>query len=448
MSDPQAVLEKLRDRYPHEEEHLQAVSETFKDIAEAYRNEPSFHAMNILERLVEPDRIISFRVDWQNDKGEIETNRAWRVQFNNAIGTYKGGIRFNAGVTPSVLKFLGYEQTYKNALTGLPMGGGKGGADFNPRGRSDVEIMRFCNAFMTELTRHIGPDIDIPAGDIGVGAREIGYLFGAYKRRSGAVNAALTGKPLPIGGSALRVEATGYGLLFFVDCMLKEMDESIDGKKIIISGAGNVARHAAEKAVKMGASVIAMSDSQGVLSKNDGFTADDIETINAAKTDHGGSLDDARGAGIDGADWSTDCPIWSIACDIALPCATQNDIGKDDAQSLINNGCILLAEGANMPCTSDAATALRQSSVAYAPGKAANAGGVSVSGFEISQNRTRMPKSTETIHADLRDVMADIHNTCRENADTHGDSPIDYVKGANIAGFRKVARAMMMQGVG
>ncbi|EBA10588.1 NADP-specific glutamate dehydrogenase [Roseobacter sp. CCS2] len=434
----------LNDRAPHQPEFHQAVEEVMADIKPIIDQSEPYKKANVFERLVEPERVISFQVAWQNDAGAVEVNRGYRVQFNGAIGAYKGGLRFHPTVNPSVLKFLAFEQTFKNALTGLPMGGAKGGSDFDPTGRSDAEIMRFCTAFMQELHRHIGPDIDVPAGDINVGAREIGYLFGAYRRIQGKFEGILTGKGEAFAGSAMRTEATGYGVMYFLSDMLKSHDDSIDGKTIIISGAGNVATYAAEKAVALGAKVISLSDSSGFVYDADGLTQEKIDWVRAHKAKAGASL--AAYVDAFGGKWAKGETPWSLKADIAAPCATQNELGKQDAKTLAKNGIKAVIEGANMPTTADAKKVLSDKDILFAPGKAANAGGVAVSGLEISQNRQRQSSGPDEVDNALQNIMSDIHASCV--AEGQKDGKVDYAKGANIAGFRKVADAMVAQGVG
>lgn len=435
----------LEARAPNQPEFHQAVSEVSEDILPILNKNANKHYRDaaLFERMTTPERIIEFRVDWVDDDNQVQSNTGYRVQFNGAIGPYKGGLRFHPTVNQSVLKFLGFEQTFKNALTGLPMGGGKGGSDFNPRGRSEAEIMRFCNAFMTELYRHIGPDVDIPAGDINVGAREIGYLFGAYRRITGQFEGVLTGKGISFGGSKMRTEATGFGVVYFLDNMLEAREDGLDGKSVIVSGAGNVAIHAAMKAQGMGGKVLTLSDSGGTLYVKDGMDADMIAQIKAVKSEDGASLKEIKGSGVK---WMAKKTPWDIEADIALPCATQNEIDEQAAKTLIKNGILALVEGANMPCTADAKTALRGSEVLYAPGKASNAGGVAVSGLEINQDRRRRFDDAIQVERDLRIIMGEIHDKCV--AEGQSKDGVDYVKGANIAGFKKVADAMMAQGVG
>ncbi len=439
-----SLKEFLNARAPHEPEFHQAVTEVVEDIKPIIDQHAALKDANIFERLVEPEQVIAFRVEWQNDANEIEVNRGYRVQFNGAIGPFKGGLRFHPTVNQSVLKFLGFEQTFKNALTGLPMGGGKGGSNFDPSGRSDAEIMRFCNAFMQQLHRYIGPDIDIPAGDINVGAREIGYLFGAHRRITNQFQGMLTGKSLSFGGSKMRTEATGYGVMYFLKEMLKKNDADLDGKSIIISGAGNVATYAAEKAIQMGARVLSLSDSNGFIHVPDGLTQDKIDWVRSHKAQAGASLEAYTTEF--GGKWTAGGVPWGIAADIAAPCATQNELDEKSAKALIDNGVRAVIEGANMPSTAAAKSVFRAADILYAPGKAANAGGVAVSGLEISQDRMRQPSTAEDVDTSLQNIMSDIHAACIE--DGTRDGRVDYVKGANIAGFRKVADAMLSQGVG
>ncbi|UWR24456.1 NADP-specific glutamate dehydrogenase [Sulfitobacter sp. S190] len=434
----------LADRAPNQPEFHQAVVEVMGDIKPIIDQHAAFKDANVFARLAEPERMISFQVPWQTDEGTIEVNRGYRVQYNGAIGPYKGGLRFHPSVNPSILKFLGFEQTFKNALTGLPMGGGKGGSDFNPKGRSEAEIMRFCSAFMQELHRHIGPDIDVPAGDINVGGREIGYLFGAYRRITNRFQGVLTGKGQSFGGSAMRTQATGFGVIYFLNQMLEAHDDGVEGKRVIISGAGNVATYAAQKAVELGARVITLSDSNGTIHDPDGLSQDKIDWVRSHKAQSGASLE----AYVDafGGTWHSGDTPWGVEADIALPCATQNELDGSAAKTLLKNGTMAVVEGANMPCTADAKQALRSADILYAPGKAANAGGVAVSGLEISQNRTRRPETADEVDEALHQIMFDIHSVCVEEGTR--DGAVDYTKGANIAGFRKVADAIVMQGVG
>jgi glutamate dehydrogenase (NADP+) len=436
------LLDALKEKNPGEDEFIQAVSEVLPDLEPVVANNKAFRDEAVLERLCEPDRIVQFRVAWQTDEGETRINRGWRVQHTNAIGPYKGGLRFAPSVNVSVLKFLAFEQTFKNALTGLPMGAAKGGADFDPKGRSRAEVMRFCQAFMNELYRHIGPRTDIPAGDIGVGPREIGFLFGQYKKLTNSFSGALTGKGLEFGGTPMRPEATGYGLVHFLDCIMKAHDNTLDGKRIVISGAGNVALHAAQKATEKGASVLTLSNSDGTLHAENGFSPKAIETIQSGDTRLDGLADDV------GAVWKPDALPWSIACDIALPCATQNELGKDDAQDLIENGVTAVAEGANMPCTADAICALGEAGVIFGPAKAANAGGVALSGLEMSQNAAFEMSDAACMSERLETIMGDIHRRCVDHAGKRkGDAPVNYQAGANRAGFQKIADALVAFGI-
>jgi glutamate dehydrogenase (NADP+) len=440
-----AFLSWARKRHPRQTEFQQAIGEVSQSIWPLVESTERFRKTRIMERLAEPDRVLSFRVCWEDDDGEIQINRGYRVQYCNALGPYKGGLRFHPGVNLSVLQFLGFEQTLKNALTGLPMGGGKGGADFDPSGRSDREIMRFCQAFMVELHRHIGPDIDVPAGDIGVGPREIGYLFGAYKRITGDVSPVLTGKQIAFGGSEMRIEATGHGLVYFVCRMLGEADDGFEGRKVVVSGAGNVALNAAEKAIERGGTVICLSDSRGFIHDKAGLDTEKLAWVREHKAHPGCSLE-AYTEEFD-AEWHGGQAPWSLRCDIALPCATENELDGDAAKMLINNGCRAVGEGANMPCTAEAVDAFRKSEVLFAPGKAANAGGVALSALEISQNVTREPRTREALARRLNTIMGEIHDRCVEE----GRKPsgrIDYVDGANIAGFKRVAKAMVAFGIG
>ncbi|HEX6203350.1 MAG TPA: NADP-specific glutamate dehydrogenase, partial [Thermoanaerobaculia bacterium] len=412
-----------------------------------YANQhPKYLQGRILERLTEPDRIITFRVSWEDDRGNVRVNRGYRVQFNNAIGPYKGGLRFEKGVTLSVLKFLAYEQVFKNSLTTLPMGGAKGGADFNPKGKSDSEVMRFCHSFMSELYRHIGKDKDVPAGDIGVGAREIGYLYGQYKRLQGEWTGAMTGKGVSFGGSLIRTEATGFGCVYFAREVLQHQGEDLEGKTCLISGAGNVAQYAAKKLIELGAKVVSMSDRSGTLYDRQGLTAERLDEIIELKTTKQGSLEDFAGA--NGYQLLRGEKPWHLPCDLAFPCATQNEIGEEDAKNLIDNGCRLVCEGSNMPATYDASRRFDEARVAHAPGKAANAGGVAISGLEMTQNAIRMSWTRDEVDQRLQNIMADIHAKCVDHgSDGGGDGWVDYPKGANVAGFIKVADAMLAQGV-
>lgn len=444
VEDHGSLDDYLQARAPNQPEFHQAVNEVMADLLPIIERSDVYQSANIFERIIEPERAISFQVAWQNDSGQIEVNRGYRVQFNGAIGPYKGGLRFHPSVNTSVLKFLAFEQIFKNALTGLPMGGAKGGSDFNPRGRSRSEIMRFCNAFMQEFYRHIDPDTDIPAGDINVGATEIGFLFGAYRRISNQFEGVLTGKGLSYGGSQLRAEATGFGAMYFLRAMLGASDDSIEGKTVALSGAGNVATYAAQKAIDLGATVISLSDSAGLLHVPDGLTSEQIAWVRQLKADRDATLEPF----VDefGGQWTVDATPWELQTDIAVPCATQNELDQNHAESLINNGVIAIVEGANMPCTSGAVQRFADAGIMLAPGKAANAGGVAVSGLEISQNRNRKPRSRKNIEDELQTIMTDIHDACVKEGSQ--DGKVNYARGANIAGFRKVADAMVAQGVG
>ncbi len=438
-----SVLDTLARRNQHEPEFLQAATEVLASLAPVVKRRPELKTMGILERIVEPERAIQFRVSWVDDAGNVRVNRGYRYQFNSAIGPYKGGLRFHPSVNASILKFLGFEQIFKNALTGLPIGGAKGGADFDPKGKSDMEIMRFCQSFMTELRHHIGPDTDVPAGDIGVGAREIGYLYGQYKRLKNDVTGVLTGKGLSYGGSLGRKEATGYGVCYFTQEMLKQKGTSFAGKTVVVSGSGNVAIYAAEKAAALGATVVAMSDSCGYIYDKNGIQLDIVKQLKEvercrlhAYTTH-----------VTGAEYYEDCRnIWRVPCDIALPCATQNELDEASAALLIQNGCIAVAEGANMPCTPEAADAFLRAGILYGPGKAANAGGVATSALEMSQNSQRLSWTFEEVDAMLRTVMAGIYQKAYAASEEFGE-PGNLVLGANIAGFLKVADAMLAQGI-
>lgn len=440
-----AFLKNIKVKNPNEPEFIQAVTEVAEDIIPFMEEScPEYIDSKVLERLSEPERVVSFRVCWVDDKGRVQINRGYRVQMNSLIGPYKGGLRFSPSVNLSVLKFLAFEQIFKNSLTGLPLGGGKGGADFDPRNKSDNEIMRFCQSFMTELSKHIGPNIDVPAGDIGVGEREIGFLFGQYKRIKNEFTGILTGKGQHFGGSLIRPEATGYGLLYFVEKMLYEKNLSLKGKTITVSGSGNVAQYAAIKAIHMGAKVITVSNSDGVLYDKDGFTIDKIHFI--AKLKAKGSRDFKEYTKLYNSTFTAGKKPWIYPCDIALPCATENELDVSDAKFLIKSGCFCIAEGANMPCTADALKVIQKSSIAYAPGKAANAGGVAVSGLEMSQNRIGQCWSEEKVDNKLKHIMHQIHDTCIHYGKEESGK-VNYLKGANIGGFIKVAKAMIAQGI-
>ena len=444
--DAKKVLEDLKRRFPGEPEYHQAVEEVLGTIEEEYNKHPEFDKVNLIERLCIPDRVYQFRVTWTDDKGNVQTNMGYRIQHNNAIGPYKGGIRFHKSVNLGILKFLAFEQTFKNSLTTLPMGGGKGGSDFSPRGKSNAEVMRFCQAFMLELTRHIGPDVDVPAGDIGVGGREVGYMFGMYKKLTREFSGVLTGKGLEFGGSLIRPEATGYGNVYFLRAMLRTRGESIEGKKVLVSGAGNVAQYCAEKILQLGGKVMTMSDSDGYIYDPDGIDRAKLDYIMELKNVYRGRIREyveqypsAKYVG-DGA------KPWFEKADIACPCATQNELNEEAAKALVANGVIAVAEGANMPSTPGAIKVFQDAKILYSPGKASNAGGVSVSGLEMSQNSERLSWSSEEVDAKLLWIMENIHENCVKYG-TEPDGYVNYVKGANVAGFLKVARAMMAQGI-
>lgn len=438
-------MQGLIRRNPGEVEFHQAVHEVFLDIFPYIQDKPHYQEAQILERMSEPDRIITFRVTWADDAGHIRVNRGWRVQNNNSIGPYKGGLRFHPSVNQSILKFLAFEQTFKNSLTGLPMGGGKGGSNFNPKGKSDREVMRFCQAFMTELTHYIGPDLDIPAGDIGVGAREIGYLFGQHKRLSKEFTGILTGKGMEFGGSLIRTEATGYGTVYLVDHMLKSKGHSMEGKSVSISGSGNVAIFAAEKVIQLGGKVITLSDSSGCLHDPQGISEQKLEYIKVLKNVKRERISEYINAYPDAQFFAGQKP-WSIPCDIALPCATQNEIDLSDAQLLLTNGCMAVSEGANMPTTLEGIKCFQEAKILFAPSKAANAGGVAISGLEMSQNSARISWKEAELQKLLFDIMENIHSECEKYGRETKDY-VNYVKGANIAGFIKVADAMLAYGV-
>jgi glutamate dehydrogenase (NADP+) len=437
----ETFMGSVRANNPHEPEFIQAVEEVMDDIIPYVENEaPHLKAHKLLERIVEPERIVSFRVCWLDDQQQIQVNRGYRVQANSAIGPYKGGLRFSPSVNLSVLKFLAFEQTFKNSLTGLPLGAGKGGADFDPKGKSDTEIMKFCQSFMTELYRHIGAETDVPAGDIGVGEREIGYLFGQYKRLQNQFTGVLTGKGPSWGGSFMRPEATGFGLLYFVECMLEEKGETLENKVVTISGAGNVAYYAAFKAQALGAKVVTISNSTGTLYDPDGFDVQKLSFIQTLKRDLA-----AYTQKYPNSQFLEKQKPWQIPCDIALPCATQNELQGSDAKILVQNGCQVVAEGANMPSSTEAIQVFQKHAILYAPGKAANAGGVAVSGLEMSQNQTGLQWSSEKVDTQLRRIMKSIHETCHHYGKDNTGS-INYLKGANIGGFVKLAKAMLAQG--
>ncbi|WP_256470432.1 NADP-specific glutamate dehydrogenase [Robiginitalea marina] len=449
MSDIQAKIEafmdEVRARNGHEPEFLQAVQEVAETTIPYIAQHDIYNGKNILLRMVEPERLISFRVSWVDDRGEIHVNRGYRVQMNSAIGPYKGGLRFHPSVNASILKFLAFEQVFKNSLTTLPMGGGKGGSDFDPKGKSDDEVMRFCHAFMTELCRHIGPNTDVPAGDIGVGAREIGYLFGMYKKIRNEFTGVLTGKGLSWGGSKIRPEATGYGTVYFAENMLARRNESVEGKDVVISGSGNVAQFAAEKVIHLGGKVLTLSDSGGYIYDKNGIDAEKLAWIMDLKNNRRGRISEYVDQ-FPGATFHKGETPWGVPCQIALPCATQNELEGDDARVLIKNGCLCVAEGANMPSTPEAIHAFQEAKILFAPGKASNAGGVATSGLEMSQNSLRISWTREEVDQRLRAIMSDIHDSCIEYG-MEEDGYCNYVKGANIAGFVKVADAMLAQGV-
>lgn len=442
--DLEQFMDGLRRRNPGESEFHQAVEEVANDLIPYINDNKRYDRMQILERLTEPDRIIVFRVCWEDDEGNVRTNRGYRVQHNNAIGPYKGGIRFHKSVNQSILKFLAFEQTFKNSLTGLPMGGGKGGSDFNPKGKSEREIMRFCQAFMTELQRHIGPYTDVPAGDIGVGAREVSYMFGQYKRISNEFTGTITGKGLAFGGSLIRTEATGYGAVYMLEDMVKHRGQGLEGRVAAISGSGNVATHAAEKLVQLGGKVVTLSDSGGFVYDKDGFTQEKIDWVKELKDVRRGRIKEY--ADEFGAEFHEGKRPWGVDCDFALPCATQNELNAEEARELVKNGCSAVSEGANMPSTLDAIHVFQDAKLAYAPSKAANAGGVAVSGLEMTQNSMRLSWSKDELNERLRGIMGEIHRNCVEYGKTDSDH-VDYVKGANIAGFIKVADAVIAYGV-
>ena len=443
MSYTDEVYERVVAQNPNEPEFHQAVKEVLDSLKVVIeKNEEKYRSLSILERLVEPERIISFRVPWIDDKGVVQVNKGYRVQFNSAIGPYKGGLRFHPSVNQGILKFLGFEQTLKNSLTGLPMGGGKGGSNFDPKGKSDREVMAFCQSFMTELYRHIGKDTDVPAGDIGVGGREIGYLFGQYKRMTGLYEGVLTGKGLTFGGSLARTQATGYGLVYMLDEMLKHNGKEIAGKTVLVSGSGNVAIYAVEKAQQYGAKVVAMSDSNGYIYDADGIKLDVVKEIKEVRRGRIKEYADA----VPTAVYTEGKGIWTIPCDIALPCATQNELNLDDAKALLANGCFAVAEGANMPSTREATDLFVEKKILFMPGKAANAGGVATSGLEQSQNSLRLSWTFEEVDERLHKIMIDIFAKAADAAERYG-VPGNYVAGANIAGFEKVVEAMIAQGI-
>ena len=438
-------MDLVNKRNNHEPEFLQAVQEVAETVIPYIVQHDIYHGKNILLRMVEPERLISFRVSWVDDSGEIQVNRGYRIQMNSAIGPYKGGLRFHPTVNASILKFLAFEQVFKNSLTTLPMGGGKGGSDFDPKGKSDNEIMRFCHAFMGELFRHIGPNTDVPAGDIGVGGREIGFMFGMYKKLNNEFTGVLTGKGASWGGSLIRPEATGYGTVYFAQNMLQRKNDSFEGKKVVISGAGNVAQYAAEKAIELGATVLTLSDSGGYIYDSEGINTEKLKHVMYIKNEKRGRI----GSYIEkypNAKYIPGERPWSIKCDIALPCATQNELNGAEAKTLVENGCMCISEGANMPSTPEAIQEFQKGKILFAPGKASNAGGVATSGLEMSQNSLRLSWSRKEVDDKLKVIMEDIHDSCVQYGKNE-DGSIDYIKGANIAGFVKVADAMLAQGV-
>ena len=440
-----AFIESVAKKNPNEPEFLQAVMEVAETVIPFIEENKKYQNKMLLERMVESDRIIIFRVVWIDDKGETQVNRGYRIQMNSAIGPYKGGLRFHPTVNLSILKFLAFEQTFKNSLTTLPMGGGKGGADFDPKGKSDNEVMRFCQAFMTELCKHIGADTDVPAGDIGVGGREVGYLFGQYKRIRNEFTGVLTGKGISFGGSLIRPEATGYGNVYFAQSMLTTRGESVSGKTIVVSGSGNVAQYAVEKATQLGGKVVTMSDSAGYIYDSAGIDAEKLAYVMEIKNELRGRISDYVIKYPD-AKYVAGKRPWGVKCDVALPCATQNELNEDEAKTLVANGCICVGEGANMPTTPEAVIVFQKAKILFSPGKASNAGGVATSGLEMSQNSLRLNWSSEEVDEKLKEIMLNIHASCVKYG-TDATGYVDYVKGANIAGFVKVADAMLAQGV-
>ena len=436
------VVEK---RNPNEPEFLQAVTEVAETVIPFIEKNPQYDQGKLLERMTEPERVLLFRVPWVDDSGEVQINKGYRIEMNSAIGPYKGGLRFHPSVNLSILKFLAFEQVFKNSLTTLPMGGGKGGSDFNPKGKTDAEVMRFCQSFMTELSRHIGPNTDVPAGDIGVGGREIGYMFGQYKRLRNEFTGVLTGKGMSFGGSLIRPEATGYGDVYFAQSMLATRGDSFTGKTVAVSGAGNVAQYATEKVTELGGKVVTLSDSSGYIYDADGIDTDKLAFVMELKNVKRGRISEYVEKYPSAKFFKGERP-WSVKCDVALPCATQNELNEEEAKTLVANGCICVAEGANMPTTPEAIEVLQKAKVLFAPGKASNAGGVATSGLEMSQNSLRFNWTREEVDAKLKTIMKDIHESCVTYG-TQEDGYIDYVKGANVAGFVKVADAMMAQGI-
>lgn len=446
QSEIDDFMQGLVRRNPGESDFHQAVHEVAETIIPYIQDKPIYREARILERMTEPDRIVSFRVCWEDDEGNVRVNRGYRVQCNNAIGPYKGGLRFHHDVTLSTLKFLAFEQTFKNSLTGLPMGGGKGGSDFNPKGKSDREVMRFCQAFMTQLFRHIGADTDVPAGDIGVGAREIGYMFGQHKRLTNEFTGILTGKGLEYGGSLVRTEATGFGAVYMLEDMLKVRGHEVAGKTAVVSGSGNVASYASKKLIELGAKVVTLSDSSGFIHDPDGIDEDKLDYVLHLKNVKRGRISEYVQE-YPGASFHEGERPWHVPCDLAFPCATQNELHEEDALALVKNGCIAVSEGANMPTTADGVMVFQKARIMYAPSKAANAGGVAVSGLEMSQNSARISWDETNLNRQLRNIMQTIHDNCSEFGRNSDDDYIDYVRGANIAGFNKVANAMIAYGV-
>ncbi len=443
--DAKKVLEDLKRRFPNEPEYHQAVEEVLATIEEEYNKHPEFEKANLIERLCIPDRVYQFRVTWTDDKGQVQTNMGYRVQHNNAIGPYKGGIRFHSSVNLGILKFLAFEQTFKKSLTNLPMGGGKGGSDFSPRGKSNAEVMRFCQAFMLELANHVGANVDVPAGDIGVGGREVGYMFGMYKKLTREFSGVFTGKGLEFGGSLVRPEATGYGNVYFLQEMLKTKGDSVAGKSVLISGAGNVAQYTAEKVLELGGKVLTMSDSDGYIYDADGIDREKLDFIMELKNIYRGRIREYVDRYPNAKYVEGERP-WGEKADIALPSATQNELNEEQAKTLVANGVIAVSEGANMPSTPGAVRVFQEAKILYSPGKASNAGGVSVSGLEMSQNSERLSWKAEEVDAKLHWIMENIHANCVKYG-TEPDGYVNYVKGANVAGFMKVAKAMMAQGI-
>jgi glutamate dehydrogenase (NADP+) len=440
-----SVLATVRAKNRGEDEFHQAVEEVLETLSPALDRHPEYVEAKIVDRLVEPERMIVFRVPWIDDGGNVQVNRGFRVEFNSSIGPYKGGLRFHPSVNQGILKFLGFEQVLKNSLTTLPMGGGKGGSDFDPKGKSDFEVMRFCQSFMTELSRHIGPNTDVPAGDIGVGGREIGYLFGQYKRVRNAFEGVLTGKALNWGGSLIRPEATGYGTVYFAKEMLNTKGNSFDGLRVAVSGSGNVAQYATEKVTEFGGKVVTLSDSSGYIVDDDGISKEKLDFVFALKNERRGRIKEYVDE-YPSATYHEGPDVWNVPVDVALPCATQNELHGNHAETLLKNGCICIAEGANMPSTHDAIEKIQAAGILYGPGKAANAGGVAVSGLEMSQNSMRLSWTREEVDKRLHDIMISIHSSCTETAAEYGE-PGNYVLGANISGFLKIADSMLDQGV-